>query len=74
MSSYEQYNHQHENKNLIPIPLLVFHVARRLASSPSLEIAKVDISSSTRQGDPFGWRTGKERDLSNTSVLKIDHC
>ena len=46
----------------------------RLASSPSLEIAKVDISSSTRQGDPFGWRTGKERDLSNTSVLKIDHC
>ena len=25
----------------------------RLASSPSLEIAKVDIS--TRQGDPFGY-------------------
>ena len=46
----------------------------RLASSPSLEIAKVDISSSTRQGDPFGWRTGKERDFSNTSVLRIDHC
>ena len=25
----------------------------RLASSPSLKIAKVEISSSTRQGDPF---------------------
>ena len=52
-----------------------FKLEADLLQVPILESQKLIEVLNTRQGDPFGSKMRRgERDLTNKSVLKIDHC